>query len=394
MAQATARGFVPVPGSWASIGLIYLYGVLSTASLTKIIPVLGDVGAQFGASPGQVAILISLMTVLPALLASVAGSLIDRIGAHRALQLVALTGMAVNFAYVNATTLAGFMAVRVFEGLLAVGAYSAAPALIMATTSVQRRGTTMALWSTYSPVGASLGLVLSGSFAGTPDWRGGYWLHLALYGVLVATMWMLPRAPAVLAGRLQPRALFAAWTQSGPLRLAFTFSMLVVIGFGMATIYPEWYARQQQVPVGQASNILALANLVMIPGGFLAGALLARGWRDGSLVTALLLAAVAFAWPVFMPGLGDALRLLGVGGWMLAQGALIAVVMATLPHVVADPRQGAAAAGLVSQLAAMITFVTPLVWQPILQSGAWLGFVGVTAAAASLAWLLFPRRPR
>ena len=41
------------PGSWASIGLIYLYGVLSSASLSKVIPILGDVGAHLGASPAQ-----------------------------------------------------------------------------------------------------------------------------------------------------------------------------------------------------------------------------------------------------------------------------------------------------------------------------------------------------
>ncbi len=42
--------------------------------------------------------------------------------------------------------------------------------------------------------------------------------------------------------------------------------------------------------------------------------------------------------------------------------------MAALPRVVANPMQGAAAAGLLSQLAALVTFVTPLMWQPILQS--------------------------
>ncbi len=75
------------PGSWMSIGLIFLYGVLSSAGLSKIIPILGDVGAHLGASPARFGLLISLMTVLPALLASVAGSFIDRLGARSTLQL-------------------------------------------------------------------------------------------------------------------------------------------------------------------------------------------------------------------------------------------------------------------------------------------------------------------
>ena len=65
-----------------------------------------------------------------------------------------------------------------------------------------------------------------------------------------------------------------------------------------------------------------------------------------------------------------------------------------LPRVVTNPMQGAAAAGLLSQLAALVTFVTPLVWQPILQSRAWPGFIVVVGVAATAALLLFPRRSR
>jgi hypothetical protein len=105
-----------------------------------------------------------------------------------------------------------------------------------------------------------------------------------------------------------------------------------------------------------------------------------------------VVATVAVSVPLFMPGLPAAARLPAIAAWMLLQGAMIAAVMAALPRVVADPRQGAAAAGLMSQLAALVAFVTPLIWQPVLQRELWLGFVGVTTIAAATAWLLFPRR--
>ncbi len=403
----TARRFAPTPGSWPSIALIYCYGVLTTASLSKIIPILGDIGANLGAGPAQFALLISLMTILPAALAAAAGSIVDRMGAHRALQAVALVGVAVNAAYLLSDSLQAFMTVRVLEGLIAVGAYSAAPGLIMATAPDARRRRAMAVWSTYTPVGISLGLALSASFAGTTAWRGGYWVHLALFALLVATMWMLPRAPATSAAHSLPRpGLFSAWTQPRPLRLSLCFALLIVVGFGMSTVYPEWYARQQLTglhavqpgaAVGQASNVLAIANLIMIPGGFLAGALLARGWRDSHLLTALILATVACSLPLYMPGLADGARQATLVAWMLLQGAMIAVVTSALPRVVSDPRQGAAAAGLLSQLAALVTFVTPLIWQPLLQDAiadpsAWTGFVAVVLVAAGAAWAVFPRR--
>lgn len=384
------RGLSLAPGSWLSIGYVYLYGVLSSASLSKVIPVLGDVGTQLGATPSQLALLISLMTVLPALLAAVAGSIIDRLGARTTLQWVALTGMAVNGAYLAADSLAGFMWVRVLEGLIPVGAYAAAPALIMAITAPERRGRAMAFWSTYTPVGMALGLSMSGFFAGTMQWRGGYLAHLALFAVLAFTSPLLPRAPARPA-RVAGAGMFAVWTQAGPLRLSMTFAMLIVMGFGMSTVYPQWFARLHDITVGVASNILSITSLLMIAGGFGAGALLARGWRGTRLLGAIVITASAVSLPLFMPGLSEATRVATMIVWMLAQGAAIAVVMAALPRVVEDPQQGAAAAGLLSQLAALVTFVTPLIWQPFLHAGQWPGFVVVVAAAAAAAWLMFPR---
>ncbi len=394
MAQEGRRPLLAA-GSWGSIALIYLFGVLSSASLSKIIPIVGDVGAHLGASPAQFGLLISLMTVLPAVLASVAGSIIDRIGSRGTLQVVALIGIAINGAYLATGSLVAFMSIRVLEGLIAVGAYAAAPALIMATAPPARTGRAMAFWSTYSPVGVSTGLVLSGSFAGTADWQGGYWVHMSLFALLAVASPLLPHAPAAKVRRAAPPAkLFAAWGQSGPLRLSLAFASMIVMGFGLTTVYPDWFARQHSVPVGHASNILSVATLVMIPGGFAAGALLARGWRDVRLLGALMLTAVAISVPLFVPGLAEGLRIGAMVVWMLAQGAGIALVTATLPRVVDNPMQGAAAAGLLSQLAALITFVTPLVWQPILQAAYWPGFIVVVAIAAVAAWLLFPRRAR
>jgi hypothetical protein len=322
----------------------------------------------------------------------VAGSIIDRLGTRRTLQLVALTGMAVNGAYLVADSLGAFMAIRVLEGLLAVGAYAAAPALMMATALPGRRGRAMALWSTYSPLGTSLGLLLSGSFAGTAFWLGGYRVHLALFALLAITSPLLPHAPAAARAAAKPAGLFEIWTQSGPLRLSLAFAALIVIGFGVTTIYPEWFAFRHAVSVGHASKIFSLVTLLMIPGSLLAGAILARGWRDVHLLGGLMVAALAISLPLFAPGPGEGARIAAMAGWMLVQGASIAVVMAALPRVVVNPLQGAAAAGLLSQIAALITFVTPLVWQPILQARAWPAFIAVVAVAAAAAGLLFPRR--
>jgi MFS family permease len=380
-------------GTWPSIALIYLYGVLASASLNKIIPLLGDISTHLGASPVQLGLLISLMTIPPAVLGAAAGSVIDRIGARSALIAAALIGVVANIAYLQATTLHAFMAIRVFEGLLVVGIYSAAPALIMATTSDGRRGRAMAVWSTYTPVGMSLGMVLSAHFTGTTNWRGGYLIHLILFGTLALAGWLLPRSPVVMRDATAPRpGLLSVLVQPGPLRLSLTFSALLMMGFGMSTVFPDWFALQHQVPVGTAARIMALANLTMIPGGLMAGWFLARVRRDIAVLAVLMLLAAAVSLPLFMPGLGGPLRIGAMVAWLATQGAAIAVVTSGLARVVANPLQGAAAAGLLSQVAALTTFVTPLIWRPILHGGNWMLFVAVVVVSCVAALLLFPTR--
>jgi MFS family permease len=379
-------------GSWPSIALIYLHGVLASASLSKIIPLLADLATHLGAKPLQFGLLISLMTIAPAALAAVAGSIIDRVGARGALTAATVIGVLVNLAYLQASSLHAFMVIRVLEGLVVMGIYSAAPALIMATASHARRGRAMAVWSTYTPVGMSLGLLLSAQFAGTEAWRTGYLIHLILFGVLLLAGWWLPRSPPATREVQARPGLLSALTQAGPVRLSLTFSALLMMGFGMSTVFPDWFALQHQTTVGAASSILAIANLAMIPGGLIAGWLLAGGRRDTTVLAVLMLLAIALSLPLFMPGHSQPLRIGTMVVWLMTQGAAIAVITAALPRVVADPAQGAAAAGLLSQIAAITTFVTPLVWRPILTGGNWMLFMVVVAASAAAALALFPRR--
>ncbi|MEO8306713.1 MAG: MFS transporter [Pseudomonadota bacterium] len=378
------------PGSWPSIGLIYLHGVLTSASLSKIIPLQGDYVMHVGLKPASFALLIALVTLPSAIFATIGGSFIDRIGSRTALIGAATIGMLVNIAYLQANSVAAFQGTRLFEGLIMVCAYSAAPALIMATTSVQRRGRAMALWSTYTPVGISLGLLLSGSFAGTENWRGGYAIHAGLFLMLAAASFMLPR-PVARPG-VRPRLdLLEAYRQIGPLRLSLTFGCLVFIGFGTSTVMPAWLSMQHAMGIGTASKIIAAANLTMIVGGIAAGMLLARGARDQALFLAITVLVIAVSVPLYLPGLAQTPRLIALVAWMMLSGAAIAIVTSALPRVVRDATQGAAAAGLLSQLAALTTFATPQIWLPILDSGRWPLFIVVVAIGATAAVLLFPR---
>jgi hypothetical protein len=129
----------------------------------------------------------------------------------------------------------------------------------------------------------------------------------------------------------------------------------------------------------------------MIAGGVITAALLARGIRHAVLFRVLVALGVCAALVMFQPDIGRMPRLAGLVAWLVVSGACIATATAMLPRVVANPLQGAAAAGLLSQVAALTPFLTPYIWLPILDHGRWPMFVAVIAAAGVAGILLFPR---
>ena len=313
------------------------------------------------------------------------------VGSRTAIICAAVAGALANLLYLFATSTHAFQAIRVFEGLVMVGVYSAAPALIMATMSTERRGKAMAIWSTYTPVGVSLGLLLSSVFAGSAHWRGSYAVHGTAFAIMAVAGLLLPVPPASPQQRPKHPGLLAVFTQAGPLRVALVFATLVMTGLGTNTVFPAWFAAEQKVSLGAASSIVGAANLTMIVGGIMSAWLVARGLRHLPLFVMFTLAGALAATVMFWPGIGTAPRLTSLVVWLVIAGACIAVVTSMLPKVVINPMQGASAAGLLSQLAAATTFVTPLIWVPLLTKGQWPMFLVVIAVAGLAGILLFPR---
>ncbi|WP_437521612.1 hypothetical protein WME79_29390 [Sorangium sp. So ce726] len=110
----------------------------------------------------------------------------------------------------------------------------------------------VAFWSRYTPVGIALGLLMAARFAGTGHWRGSYLLHMVLFAVLAAAGMLLPRVPRR-PRRTASAGLFAVWTQVGPLRLSLTFAVLVVMGFGLNTVFLSWCPSQH--PAGRGVEV-------------------------------------------------------------------------------------------------------------------------------------------
>lgn len=382
-------------GSWPTIALIYFFGILGPASLGKIIPLQADFALHAGASPETFGLFVSLLMLPPALVGTVGGGLIDRMGQARVLVFSAFATAAINLAYYFADGILHYQFLRVLEGICLMGVFTAAPALIMATTQGVRRTRAMSLWTTYTPVGFSLGLALAVPFAGGAGWKQGFLLHAALFVLAGLLGLRLPRpAPLSVVAHGPKVSLLDTYRQIGPMRLALSFGGLVFSGFGISAVFPAYFAQVQQVSIGTAASILAVCNLAQVAGSFLTGALRVRKVGTSLLLGIYTVAAVLASVGIFAPGLGPSVAMAALCLWLLSIGGAMTVVITTLPEVVRNPAQGAAAAGLLSQIAAIITFITPPIWLPLLGHGNWWIFCVLVLGSWVLTWGLLPRGQR
>jgi MFS family permease len=342
------------------------------------------------------ALLISLIALPAAIIGAAIGGVVDRVGPARALMFSAIAGALANIAYLFADRMLAFELIRVFEGCALVGIFAAAPALIMATTTDKRRVRAMALWATYTPVGFSLGLLLSGGFVATDHWRICYVIHGVLFISVASAGLVLPDIeqpvaryrPHTLVSRL--KELLSGYSDPKLVRLVLALGCIVCIGFGTSTVFPAWFSHEHQLPIGTVSTLLAAANLAMIAGSLLAGALIARGTRVRTLFAALAAAGIFSGASLWFPLTPTFVAIALLCVWLATTGAATATVMAVLPSVVRSPQKGASAAGLISQTSALVTFITPPIWLPAVAGNRWTLLIGFVLAGWLSSLVLLP----
>ena len=384
------------PGSWGSIWLVYIYSILCAASISKLVPIEPQIERQFHTTPAGVGFAISIISVSSIFAATIGGGIIDRVGARRSIVATSIFLVFCNVLAFFSTSMAMLDAARLLEGLEFIGIVVAAPALIMATTTGRRQVQAMTLWSTYTPAGVGLGLLLAVPFAGTPAWRWTFILHGALFALAAAFGWLLPGAPREAAPQAAQRKR-PGWTdfveiyrEWEPWKLSISNALLVGISLGTSTVIPRYFARIHHVSIATVSSILAAGYVPMIFAGIGAGYLLTRGVRPISVYVGITVAGIASGLLLYAPWISFPVAIVAIAVWLPCTGAAVAVLMALLPRVTRDPARGGAAMGLVGQVMAVVNFAMPPIFLGLLGRNNWLDFVALVLGGWILSLAFIP----
>ncbi len=165
---------VSAPGDstrWNYVGLLLACGIGASMQVGKVPPALGYVQRDLHLGLVVGAWVISMFSVVGATLGCLTGSIVDRIGPHRAAT-GGLFGIAAASLFGSFAASPGALLLsRALEGMAFVLAVVAIPSLLVASASESDRRFVPALWGMYMPTGMALSLATAQPVLHGYGWR-------------------------------------------------------------------------------------------------------------------------------------------------------------------------------------------------------------------------------
>jgi MFS family permease len=371
-------------------GLLYLLGVMANACAGHQAPLVSQLASTLGKGAGVIGVAMGAQFAAYLLGGAAVGKLVAQIGQRRAsvygLSLIALTCISNYYA----STFVWLAADNLLQGLGMLVIVVAAQVGIADQPNSASQGRALAIWATSPIVGLALGLLLSSSVADAPSWRLAFLCMAAVAGgLLIMVLMILPpkerqkaEAPVVSEGTPLRQEVDA-------IRLSLAVLLAVLTLSGSVNLWPTFLAELHHISVGAAGARSSFAMLVGIAGSLLVAAALAAGWRQSTLLLAIVSAAIISVVIVLSGVGGVGPGTIGIIGWNVAAGATTALAFATLPLVLRHPQNLPAATGLLYQISSIGAicgaplFLTIATW-PRASLALAMVVIGATVAMATL----------
>ncbi len=377
--------------SWGRISLLYGIGVLAAGQLGVVPPLVPALQRDLGLSLAMAGMIVSIVTLVGAVLGLLAGNWSERIGHARALRIGILTmasAAALCAMSDDATTL---LAARGLAGIGYLLVVVAGPSLMVSTSEPRHHAFTLSLWGTFVPVGIAIAGLVAADFADLAGWRmvfAGDAVVLAL--ALIVALGAVSELRAPQPG---PSVVTLRWLgPSVPLSIAFFCFALLFLA--LAGLLPAYFIERRSLAAADAGRFMAIATAFGIAGSLLAAWMMRRGVSPGrliavGLITSTVIATFAFSAPVPLAVAGFAVS--------FALGGLVpAAAFASVPLIAVDARAIGPINGLLAQAGSLGSLAGP----PLL--ALWVGWAGwslapvlllaIAAIGAASALAIAPRR--
>jgi len=381
---------------WLKIWIAFLAGCIAAFQIGKTAASLALIIDELDLNLFQAGLIVSLFTLVGALLGAGFGFVGDRLGHLR----TACAGLALSAAgsLLGAQT-ADFhwlLATRLLEGFGFILAIVALPSLISRSASPAQRPLAMGLWGAFMPAGIGASMLITPLLVDWHGWRG-LWNDVGL----VMLLWC-----ALLAVSFRDRRQAASETpvlaeivgnalRAGPLLLVGGFVCYSALYQPVTAFFPTLLITDRGLALGSAAYLGALVAMANVLGNVTAGWLIGRGVAPTRLLLVAFAAMGVFGALVFAPFTSPAAKTLCGVAFSTCGGMYPGTAFALAPRFAARPSHIALMSGLLLQGAGIGQTVGPLLVSGLVErGGAWvLASIEVALfAAAGLACALLLRK--
>ena len=300
----TPQPAAPDRTRWGIVTVAVLAGVLAGMQIGKVAPAIPVLRADYGLDLVTAGWVASLFTLSGAVLGAVIGASADRIGPRRASQISLLClGLGSLWGAFGASP-TELMLSRSLESFGFIGVAVSSPRLIVGAVRPADRDLAFGIWATYVPAGMAIAIASAPLLMPAVGWRGVWLLNAGLAALMILVLALTtrpsrrntaPTGPAIgLAdGLMRVIRVRGAWL----LAVSFTFYSLQFLAV-MAWL-PSYLIDRMGLTPGAASLATAVVVLANVIGNVGAGALLARGFTRGFLMTIAFAGMALFAGGIF-----------------------------------------------------------------------------------------------
>lgn len=325
---------------WKVVAAAVLGGVVAALHVGKVPAALPEIRADLGLGLVSAGFVISVFNLLGMCLGALIGTFAESLGRRRMVKwgcICLITGGLTG-------TLSGGLAILLFsralEGMGFIAIAVAMPSIVASAASDRDRALALSIWSVFTPTGFAIALLTTSIALEFVGWRG-YWLAIAALTLAISVF--VVRGIDVITppqkGTVPPmQRLRQVAVRPRLLLLALAFGSFALQWVTLMAWLPTFLIGDLSYSLFQAAAATAVIVAANVPGNLLGGALMRHGVSPGTLILLGSAVMAISVFGIFLPGLGDGIRLACclifscIGG--LVPACLFALVPAASPSAV------------------------------------------------------------
>ncbi len=264
--------------SWLRIWLAFLAGCIAAFQIGKTAASLALIIDELALSLFQAGLIVSLFTLVGALLGAGFGLVSDRLGHLR----TACAGLAISavgsLLGAQSADFGLLLATRLLEGFGFILAIVALPSLISRSAAAADRPLAMGLWGAFMPAGIGASMLVTPLLVDWHGWRG-LWTDVGIVMLLWCALLALGFRGDRAASGATPavRDIVGNALRSGPLLLVGGFVCYSALYQPVTAFFPTLLITDRGLALGSAAYLGALVAMANVVGNIGAGWLIGRG---------------------------------------------------------------------------------------------------------------------